>query len=244
MAQLLFYDNIVALNRERHADLRLKPANGDCSFARDSHFVPLAGTEFYQAAADYPIVFAGDEGEPTPVALLGLREGDNAFVNADGRWRSGTYVPAFVRRYPFVLARGDDSDSDNLTVCVDESYAGFTREAGEGEALFDAEGNQSEMLQRSVEFLQQYLAESERTRAFVRPARRRAYSPCGLPCTRRGGPETRVRFAGAATSPGRLGANRPLVSRSCRRHSRGHAASRRILARRAVRGRHADRQPG
>ena len=168
MAQLLFYDNIAPLNRERHADLRLKPAQGDCSFAATAHFVPLAGTEFYQAAADYPIVFAGGEDEPTPVALLGLREGHNAYVSADGRWRSGTYVPAFVRRYPFVLARGDESDSDNLTVCVDESYAGFTREADEGEALFDDEGKQTPMLDKTVQFLQQYLAESERTRTFAK----------------------------------------------------------------------------
>lgn len=169
MAQMLFYDNIVALNRERHADLRLKPANGDCSFAAGSHFVPLAGTEFYEAGVDYPIMFAGDENEPTPVALLGLREGHNAFVNADGRWRNGTYVPAFVRRYPFVLARGEQAgDEGNLAVCVDESYQGFTREQGEGEALFDGEGKQTPMLEKSVGFLQQYLAESERTRTFVK----------------------------------------------------------------------------
>ena len=73
MAQMMFYNNIVPLNRERHADLRLKPADGDCSFARGTHCVPLAGTEFYNAAADYPVVFAGDKSEPTPVALLGLR---------------------------------------------------------------------------------------------------------------------------------------------------------------------------
>ena len=168
MAQLLFYQNIVALNRERHADLRLKPANGDCSFAADTHFVPIAGTEFYQAAPDYPILFAGDADEPSPVALLGLTEGRNAFVNTDGRWRNGTYLPAFVRRYPFVLARGDENDPDNLTVCVDESYAGLTRDVEQGEALFDSEGNQTPMLKRSMGFLQQYLAESERTRDFVK----------------------------------------------------------------------------
>ena len=167
MTQLLFYDEIAPLNRERHADLRLKPSQGDCSFAAHSHFVPLAGTEFYQAAADYPIVFAGGD-EPSPVVILGLQEGHNAFVGSDGRWRSGTYVPAFVRRYPFVLARGDENDPDNLTVCVDESYSGFTREEEEGEALFDAEGNEGPALQNAVSFLQEYLAESERTRRFVR----------------------------------------------------------------------------
>ena len=168
MSQLLFYNEIVPLNRERHADLRLKMWEGDCRFAATSHFVPLAGTEFYQAASDYPIVFVGGREEPAPVALLGLREGQNSFVGADGRWRQGTYLPAFVRRYPFVLARGDEEDSDNLTVCVDESYEGFTRDETEGEPLFDAEGNQSPLLEKTMTFLQQYLAESERTRAFGR----------------------------------------------------------------------------
>jgi hypothetical protein len=168
MKQLLFYENIAPLNRERHADLRLKAAAGDCSFAADSHFVPLAGTEFYQAAADYPIVFAGGDDEPTPVVVLGLKQGHNAFVGNDGRWRSGTYVPAFVRRYPFVLARGDEDDPDNLTVCVDESFDGLTREPNEGEALFDEEGNEGPALKNAVSFLQEYLAESERTRAFVK----------------------------------------------------------------------------
>ena len=77
-------------------------------------------------------------------------------------------MPAFVRRYPFVLARGEETDSDNLTVCIDETYDGFVRGGTEGEALFDGDGNQTAMLQRTVQFLQQYLAESERTRNFVR----------------------------------------------------------------------------
>jgi hypothetical protein len=168
MKELLLYETIAPLNRERHSDLRLKSLNGDCRFAADSHYAPLAGTEFYQAAGDYPIVFAGSEDEPTPVVILGLREGHNAFIEADGRWRSGTYVPAFVRRYPFVLARGNEEDPDNLTVCVDENYAGFTREEDEGEALFDDGGSEGPALRNAVSFLQEYLAESERTRTFVR----------------------------------------------------------------------------
>lgn len=167
MTEILLYESIVPLNRERHSDLRLKSLNGDCSFAAKSHYVPLAGTEFYQAAGDYPIVFAGQGAESTPVAILGLREGENAFVESDGRWRDGTYVPAFVRRYPFVLARGNEDDPDNLTVCVDESYAGFTREEGDGEALFGEEGTEGPALENAVKFLQEYLAESERTRVFA-----------------------------------------------------------------------------
>jgi hypothetical protein len=65
------------------------------------------------------------------------------------------------------LARGEENDSDNLTVCIDESYTGFVQGGEEGEPLFDSEGQQTPMLERTVRFLQQYLAESERTRTFV-----------------------------------------------------------------------------
>ncbi|MCS4503848.1 SapC family protein [Arhodomonas aquaeolei] len=166
MASLLFYSDIVPLNSERHADLRLRDAVGDCSFARDTHFVPVAGVEFYQVAADYPILFAGSDEDPSPVALLGLESGRNLFVDSEGHWQSGTYVPAFVRRYPFVLARGEDGEDADMTVCIDQAYGGFNRE--EGTALFEDDGSQSEFLQRTVGFLQQYLADSERTRTFAR----------------------------------------------------------------------------
>jgi hypothetical protein len=66
------------------------------------------------------------------------------------------------------LARGDEQDSDNLTVCIDESYNGFVHGGEGGEPLFDSEGQQTPMLERTVRFLQRYLAESERTRAFVK----------------------------------------------------------------------------
>ena len=164
MAEHLFYNNIVALNAGRHAGLSLKDPDGDLGFAAQTHAVPLVGSEFYRAACNYPILFAGSDEEPAPVALLGLAEGDNLFVDSHGQWRNGTYVPAFIRRYPFILARGEGEDED-LTVCVDEEYGGLSYE--EGEPLLDTEGQQTERMQSIVQFLQEFLAESERTRQFA-----------------------------------------------------------------------------
>lgn len=165
MASLLFYESIVVLSREQHGDLRIQTGSRDCSFAAHTNYVPLVASEFYQTAADYPIVFAGSGNDAAPVALLGLEEGRNPFIGSNGEWRLGTYLPAFVRRYPFLLARTGEGESAELTVCIDDTYSGFSRE--EGERLFNERGTQTEYLSNTIQFLQQYQAESERTREFV-----------------------------------------------------------------------------
>lgn len=165
MASLLFYESIVVLSREQHGDLRIQTGSRDCSFAAHTSYVPLVASEFYQTAADYPIVFAGSGNEAFPVALLSLQEGRNPYVASNGEWRLGTYLPAFVRRYPFLLARAGEGESAELTVCIDETYSGFSRE--EGQRLFNERGTQTEYMANTVQFLQQYQAETERTREFV-----------------------------------------------------------------------------
>lgn len=164
MSQLMFYENVTPLNREKHRALRLKQTGGDCSFAKEASFVPLAAVEFAQASATYPILFSGSEGDPAPVALLGLAPASNLFVDDKGQWAAGTYVPAFVRRYPFVLAR--TSSEGDYTVCIDDKYAGFGKK--EGEALFDEEGKETGLLKDAIAFLQGFLKEMERTAAFTK----------------------------------------------------------------------------
>lgn len=162
MAGLSFYKNVVPLNRDRHRNLKIR-SDGRASFASSTHFLPLAVVELYEAAVAYPIVFAGS-GDATPLAIVGLRPDENLFVDADGRWAEGTYVPAFVRRYPFVLSRADEASS-NFMVCLDESYDGLSET--EGLPLFDEEGNESEVINRVTNLLKNFLTETERTRLFV-----------------------------------------------------------------------------
>src|SRR5690606_2562506 len=111
------FKNVVPLSRERHRSLKLR-MDGRAAFAGGTHFVPIAAVELFEAARDYPIVFAGSE-DASPIAILGLRAGENLFIDAEGRWAKGAYVPGFVRRYPFILSRGDQASTD-FTVCVDE----------------------------------------------------------------------------------------------------------------------------
>ena len=160
MATLLFYQNPVALNREAHKHVRVPSDSASFAFAGQTNSIPLAAAEFYDAQRDYPIVFAGAGDDIAPVALLGLRQGENLFVGAGGQW-DGDYVPVFARCYPFVLANGED-DGQNL-VCVDEAAV-----QGEGgEALFDHEGQETAFLRRHVDLLSEFQSHMKRSGEFV-----------------------------------------------------------------------------
>lgn len=160
---LLFYRRPVPLNRDTHRTLRLRDMPGDYAFAREVNSVPVAAIEFPEACKHYPIVFAGSEpARSIPSVLVGLRADENLFVEADGSWPQG-YVPAFVRRYPFVLA--EKPEGDDFTVCVDEEYPGLGSE--EGEPLFDEAGKETPPLQRALQFLSEYQGQMQRTRDLV-----------------------------------------------------------------------------
>jgi hypothetical protein len=164
MSKLMFYERPVPLNRERHQATRLAVAPDHYRFAAQTNAVPIMSTEFAESARDYPIVFVGEEGGAINVAaLVGLRDRENLMVDDAGRWAPGAYVPAFARRYPFVLAKTDNQD--RLTVCVDEVYSGLNPD--NGEALFEADGKETPYLKRVLEFLQAFHTEAQRTAAFA-----------------------------------------------------------------------------
>lgn len=161
MANLLFYQKPVPLNKTDHADKKINPAGRTFSFASGTNSVILAGVEFSEAAKEYPIVFAQAGGSVVPVALLGLRNEENLYVDDEGNW-DARYVPAFVRRYPFVLA--ETGQDGQRVVCIDEAYEGFNDT--EGEPLFDGEET-TPILKQAMDFLEEYQKQYQRTEAFV-----------------------------------------------------------------------------
>lgn len=164
MKQLLIYEQPVALNRHQHRQLRLKAELGGFGFASHLNSVPLTTVEFAQAARDFPIVFAGSGAQAgMPAALLGLDQDDNLFVDAQGQWAADTYVPAFLRRYPFVVASKDEAP-DDFTVCVEHA---FVTDDESGLRLFEENGEDAPALQRAVGFLTDYQNEVRRTEAMM-----------------------------------------------------------------------------
>lgn len=160
MAESIYYEKPVLLNRDKHRARRIKPTQG-FGFARQANSLYLAGVEFNEACKEYAIVFTRQPGGTVaPVVVLGLRERENLYVGDDGRW-SAAYIPAFVRRYPFVLA---ELPGEQMGVCIDEAFAGLNDT--EGEPLFDAQGGNTPFLQNALDFLQRYQQEYVRTQAF------------------------------------------------------------------------------
>lgn len=171
MAEVLFYERPVPLNRTQHKDLRLKGIPS-LKFAATAHSVPLTGAEFPIAARDLPILFAGQSIEDAgPMALLGLRQNENLLVDGNGQWAANVYVPAFVRRYPFILAeKPAGSEGDDFTVFLDEAYEGFGSD--EGDRLFKEDGSDSEMLANAVGFLGEFQQHVARTQWFMEQLRK------------------------------------------------------------------------
>lgn len=159
--QLLIYDTVVPVSRETHRDTAIQRASS-LDFAREINSVPIVDSEFARVAAEMPIVFAKTEKGAMPLALMGTAQHRNAFVTDEGQW-SGRYIPAFLRRYPFVFAV--DPESQRLTLCVDESFGGLNTD-NLGERLFDGAGQNTGYLDGVLKFMEEYQATFARTERF------------------------------------------------------------------------------
>jgi SapC len=161
--QLLIYETAVPVSSGRHGKASVEPGKG-YAFSRKINSVPLMAVEFPQAAPEYAIVFAQNGQEVLPVVILGARAGENLYLKPDESWNA-TYLPAFIRRYPFVFSAQDDGKS--FTLCVDEAFQGLNFQ-GRGQPLFNEEGKQTPYVDNVLKFLQEYRAQFLRTQAFCK----------------------------------------------------------------------------
>lgn len=155
-----FYRRPVAVNRERHANKSL--ADAGYGFASTANAVALNAVEMAHAGRSYPIVFA-TSAPAFPIAVLGLREQQNLFLNADGSWRTATYIPAYLRRYPFIFAQ--TPGSNQLTLCVDEAAPHLVD--GADRPLF-ANGKPTDHTDNALKFCMAFEAEREKTLPFAK----------------------------------------------------------------------------
>jgi hypothetical protein len=157
----LFYKSVAPLSSQTHATFGLKPRE-NLAFTKNTHAIPVTVDEFALCQRSFPIVFGLGEAA-APLALLGLQEGNNLYVDANGNWDVAAYVPAFVRRYPFMLARLSP-DTQDLSLCFDDTSEQLA--AGEGEPLF-VDGQPSETTKAVLNFCEQFEQAVGRTRMFI-----------------------------------------------------------------------------
>jgi hypothetical protein len=159
--QVQFYENIAPVSAKRHQSWCIEK-QPDYAYASESNAVPITTAEFAATALEYPIVFLANEGVPMPVALLGLNTQENLYLEDGHRWKA-RYIPAFVRRYPFVFSKSEQNNT--YTLCIDESFQGCNQE-GRGEALFDMSGAGTNYLNAMMQFVTSYQQQITKTKAF------------------------------------------------------------------------------
>jgi len=160
--QLMIYENAVPISAEAHRNIAVRQGT-TFTFAATLNSVPLVVAEFEKASAEYPIIFAGEGDAMTPALVVGLRTDENLCVTVTGTW-DGDYVPAFLRRYPFVFSGGDADET--FTLCIDTAFEGVNSE-GRGERLFDSDGNRTQYLGTMLQFASDYQTQHTVTRAFT-----------------------------------------------------------------------------
>jgi len=163
----LFYNGLEPLSSETHASWRIRQQES-APFLVGQHAIPITTDEFPLVQRYMPIVFSvGDEA--IPLALMGLNEGVNVFMGDDGKLtETNFYVPAYIRRYPYMLARLRP-DSEELSLCFDptsEAIGPFD----DGEPLFE-NGQPSQATRAILDFAEQFEQAGARTQNFMQDLR-------------------------------------------------------------------------
>jgi len=162
-----FYKQVAILRLPQHKNLRLARRQ-DYGYASGVIAAPLSASEISLASRNYPIVFA--EGEvPTPIAVLGLKPGENVFIDAKGQWREGFYVPAHIRRYPFGLVQTPGTTTYSLAVdeACERVLAGET-EGVESDPFFDENGEATPTVNAALELCKAMNRDLRPTDAFAK----------------------------------------------------------------------------
>ncbi|MEZ5894371.1 MAG: SapC family protein [Parvularculaceae bacterium] len=154
--RMYLYERPELLTKELHGELALKAAEKPFAFAAKARAIPITYGEVAAAMREYPLIFMSAE-QPQLLAVTGIYDDVNLFVREDGKWADFSYVPGYVRRYPFGLAA--ENNGERMAVVIDRGYEGF---GGEGRPLFD-NGAPTEDTRNAIEYCKNY----ERDRALT-----------------------------------------------------------------------------
>ncbi|MDP9163305.1 MAG: SapC family protein [Pseudomonadota bacterium] len=158
----LLYNSLEPINHQQHGDKKLVAIESAPHIA-EAHAIPATVDEFALLQRTYPIVFSVGE-NPVPLALMGLNEGVNTFLDDKGMLTEPVYLPAYLRRYPFLLAQLSEG-SDELSLCVDPT-SGVIADGPDGEPIFDGD-QPSARIKEILDFCEQFEAAGQRTGAFM-----------------------------------------------------------------------------
>lgn len=157
---VMMYENPQPLTKDKHAKFGVQQVKKPFEFMKSTHFMPITAPEFGAASASFPIIFAGED--KSPLAVMGIRSNENLFVT-EGQFDNQFYMPAFARRYPFVLA--GDAENDRFVVCVDEKAECVT-DKKPTQKFFDGD-TPSQFTNEAFEFLKQFEQDRRATEQMI-----------------------------------------------------------------------------
>ena len=156
------------LNNVDHKDTRVITERS-AKYGDDVMFAMTFPFEFRSVQAFYPILFHRDgNGELYPVALFGFQSGENLFLD-DAGWHA-RYVPAMIRRQPFLIAfeaaAGQPGGEKRRMLSIDMSSPRVSSERGE--PLFQPLGGRTPFLEEMATLLETLYHGAELNTRFVK----------------------------------------------------------------------------
>ena len=159
------YQSVEVITTVLHQQSAIKEVSS-LAYAKELIHAPLTVAEFYESCKDYPILFVKDvDGIWSAIAMLGYKEKENLFIDAKGLWEKNRYIPAFIRRYPFVFAT--KPGTSELALAFDVTCKGDKSTNAE-RSFFDEEGKITPFLQGVVNFLTQFQNDAKATSEFIK----------------------------------------------------------------------------
>lgn len=159
--KMFLYEAPELLNPEVHGTMGFKPSHRPFDFVANVRAIPLTMIEFGSAMRNYPIIFSGLK-KPIPLAIVGLLDDINLFVDEEGQWDEFSYVPTYLRCYPFTFAK---EAGGQMAVVVDRNATSVSEKP---DYPFFVDGKTSEHTEALMKLCAEYERERQRTESFCR----------------------------------------------------------------------------
>ncbi len=160
--QMFLFERPELLSKEKHGDHGVTRPEQPCKFCAKARAIPITVSEIPLAMKDYPVVFLSAE-QPLPLAITGLIDDVNLYVDESGNWEQNRYVPAYIRRYPFAVASETDS-GDRLAIVIDAAYEGIIPG---GDVPFFEGDKPTDATEKAIDFCKTYEQDRRVTENFM-----------------------------------------------------------------------------
>lgn len=157
------YKNVEVLDNNQHRDIKINEIK-DFHYAAQQRECVITHLEFFECAKSLPIVFTKNSDDKfVAVAVMGIHNQSNQFIDKQGNWRLGVYIPAYIKRYPFIFI---SAQNGSLALGLDMNSSCISK-GNSGQPLFEQEGKISEFSQNVLNYMSEFQLANTNTQDFI-----------------------------------------------------------------------------